>query len=92
MTQLGYTAQKLPGPLLLATTGGNRQVPKLMPYSTSTASAPTKEILTSAWQAGCVGGASQDVDLDLEPGTQPKWSTHSLRRLGDTVARRYTGM
>ena len=89
LTQLGYTAQKLPGPLLLATTGGNRQVPKLMPYSTSTASAPTKEILTSAWQAGCVGGASQDVDLDLEPGTQPKWSTHSLRRLGDTVARRY---
>jgi hypothetical protein len=27
---LGYTAQKLPGPLLLATTGGNRQVPKLL--------------------------------------------------------------
>ncbi|KOO30544.1 reverse transcriptase family protein [Chrysochromulina tobinii] len=86
---LGYTAQKLPGPLLLATTGGNRQVPKLMPYSTSTASAPTKEILTKAWQAGCVGGVSQDPDLDLAPGAMPKWSTHSLRRLGDTVARRY---
>jgi hypothetical protein len=86
---LGYTAQKLPGPLLLATTGGNRQVPKLMPYSTSTASAPTKEILTKAWQAGFVGGVSQDPDLDLAPGAMPKWSTHSLRRLGDTVARRY---
>ena len=86
---LGYTAQKLPGPLLLATMGGNRQVPKLMPYSTSTASAPTKEILTKAWQAGFVGGVSQDPDLDLAPGAMPKWSTHSLRRLGDTVARRY---
>ena len=31
LSDLGYTAQKLPGPLLLATTGGNRQVPKLMP-------------------------------------------------------------
>ena len=85
----GYTVQKVPGPLLLATTGGKRQVPKLMPFSTSTASAPTKELLTRAWQAGCVGGMSQDVDLDLAPGTLPKWSTHSLRRLGDTVARRY---
>ena len=89
LTLLGYTAQKVPGPLLLATTGGNRQTPKLMPYSTSTASAPTKEILTKAWQAGFVGGRSQDVDLDLAPGAPPKWSTHSLRRLGDTVARRY---
>ena len=89
LSALGFTAQKLPGPLLLATTGGNRQVPKLMPYSTSTASAPTKEILTKAWQAGFVGGVSQDPDLDLAPGAMPKWSTHSLRRLGDTVARRY---
>ena len=31
LSDLGYTVQKLPGPLLLATTGGNRQVPKLMP-------------------------------------------------------------
>jgi hypothetical protein len=36
-----------------------------------------------------VGGVSQDPDLDLAPGAMPKWSTHSLRRLGDTVARRY---
>ena len=34
LSDLGYTAQKLPGPLLLATTGGNRQVPKLMPPCT----------------------------------------------------------
>jgi hypothetical protein len=31
LSALGYTAQRLPGLLLLATTGGNRQVPKLMP-------------------------------------------------------------
>ena len=30
-----------------------------------------------------------DPDLDIEPGVAPKWSTHSLRRLADTVARRY---
>eukprot|EP00900_Chrysochromulina_parva_P007415 jgi/Chrpa1/16675/Chrysochromulina_OHIO_Genome00022815-RA len=49
----------------------------------------TTEILTKAWQAGFVEGVSQDPDLDLAPGAMPKWSTHSLRRLGDTVARRY---
>ena len=30
-----------------------------------------------------------DPDLELAPGEVPKWSTHSLRRLADTVARRY---
>ena len=29
------------------------------------------------------------MDLDLAAGTAPKWSTHSLRRLADTTARRY---
>jgi len=32
---------------------------------------------------------SPDPDLDLGPGEEPKWTTHSLRRLADTVARRY---
>ena len=89
LQQAGYTAQKVPGPLLLATTGGRSQTPKIMPYSTSTASAPTKELLTNAWRAGLVDGVSTDADLDLPPGQEPKWSTHSLRRLADTVARRY---
>ena len=30
-----------------------------------------------------------DPDLDLKAGESPKWSTHSLRRLADTTARRY---
>jgi hypothetical protein len=89
LTALGYVAQLVDGPLLLSTTGGLRQMPKIMPYSTSSASAPTKELLTNAWLAGFVDGLSQDDDLDLPPGQKPKWSTHSLRRLADTVARRY---
>jgi hypothetical protein len=91
LTALGYVAQLVDGPLLLSTTGGLRQMPKIMPYSTSSASAPTKELLTNAWLAGFVDGLSQDDDLDLPPGQKPKWSTHSLRRLADTVARRYRG-
>ena len=72
-------------PLLMATTGGKKPVPKLMPLSTSTAFGPTKQLLVEAWKA-LLGN---DPDLDLPPGKEPKWSTHSLRRLADTVARRY---
>ena len=32
--------------------------------------------------------SEQPADLDLQIGQAPKWSTHSLRRLADTVARR----
>ena len=81
----GFTATKVPGPLLLATTGGKRPAMKIMPLSTSTASTPTKELLTRAWKE-LLGN---DPDLDLAPGQEPKWSTHSLRRLADTTARRY---
>ena len=85
----GWQAAKVPGPLLLSTTGGRQQKPKLMPLSASTASAPTKELLTKAWQAGFIRGVNHDADLDLPPDVPPRWSTHSLRRLADTVARRY---
>ena len=30
-----------------------------------------------------------DPDLDLAPGKKPRWTTHSLRRLADTIARRF---
>ena len=81
----GFTATQVPGPLLLATTGGKRPTKKIMPLSTSTAFAPTKELLVRAWKE-LMG---DDPDLDLPPGQEPKWSTHSLRRLADTTARRY---
>ena len=85
LKERGFTATKVPGPLLLATTGGKRPAMKIMPLSTSTASTPTKELLTRAWKE-LIGN---DQDLDLAPGQEPKWSTHSLRRLADTTARRY---
>ena len=45
----------------------------------------TKELLVKAWKE-LLGS---DPELDLDPGQEPKWSTHSLRRLADTTARRY---
>ena len=45
-----------------------------------------------AWQEMLIDNvsrASSDPDLDLSPGQEPRWSTHSLRRLADTIARRY---
>ena len=59
-----------------------------MPLSTSSAFAPTKELLTAAYEAANADPADRDPDLDLQVGQAPKWSTHSLRRLADTVARR----
>ena len=61
---------------------------KFMPLSTSTAFAPTKELLTREWKK-LLGS---DPELDLDPGQEPKWSTHCLRRLADTTARRYMEM
>ena len=50
---------------------------------------PTKALLDKAYiRANCDPG-NLDPDLDVRPGTAPKWSTHSLRRLADTTARRY---
>ena len=33
--------------------------------------------------------SNPDPDLELDKGEEPKWSTHSLRRLADTTAMRY---
>jgi hypothetical protein len=72
-------------PLLMSTTGGKSPVPQIMPLSTSAASSPTKELLIKAWTK-LLGN---DPDLDLTPGQEPTWASHSLRRLADTVARRF---
>ena len=60
-----------------------------MPLSVSSAPEAVSELLTRAWQHFLVQGAGSDPDLDLPAGKKPKWTSHSLRRLGDTVARRY---
>ena len=84
----GFVAVLAPGPLLAATTGGRRPKPTLMPLAVSSTFANTKSVLTQAYVAANVNPVDPDPDLDLEPGRSPKWSTHSLRRLADTVARR----
>ena len=57
-----------------------------MPLATSTTFAPTKRLIEKAYQS--VKAKGQDPDLDVERGCEPKWTTHSLRRGADTVARR----
>ena len=84
---LGFQAQIVPGPLLLATTGGGLGRPTHMPLSVAAAAGPTKELLTLA-AAEVAARPGGDKDLDVERGRAPHWSSHSLRRLADTVARR----
>ena len=74
-------------PLLLATSGGSNPSLTCMPLAIGSAFAPTKEILERA----CVQANHYDADPDLDVGHGQRmmWSTHSLRRLADTVARRY---
>ena len=83
----GFIAQLTPGPLILATTGGASPRVTHMPLQTASAGATTSELLTNSWRKLNSGGA-KDPDLDVEEGSQPLWTTHSLRRLADTVARR----
>ena len=83
----GFEARITPGPLLLATTGGLGGKLKLMPFQPGGASCPVKEILTEA--AKRVAAEGIDHDLEVAPDREPKWSSHSLRRLADTVARRH---
>ena len=60
-----------------------------MPLSTSSVSEVTKYLLTEAWREATKDKMNPDPDLDLSAEDEPKWSTHSLRRLADTVARKY---
>ena len=85
----GFTANLVPGPLLVATTGGKSPAPTLMPLATSTAFAPVKRMLTAAYVAVNRDTAHPDPDLDLRSGTEPKLTTHSLRRGADTSARKH---
>ena len=85
----GFGATKVPGPLLLATTGGKRPTWKIMPLALSSSFEHAKEMLTRAYEDLNPGGITTDRDLDLPHGKVPQWSTHSLRRLADTTAQRY---
>jgi len=88
LSELGFVVRIVPGPLLLSTTGGRNAKPTPMPLSVGSTFGPTKELLTEAYRLANEDQADPDPDLDLRDGEEPKWSTHSLRRLADTVARR----
>ena len=89
LKQAGLVASMVPGPLLLATTGGVRAAPTLMPLTTSSGGVVIKELLIKAWAKANSDTYDPDPDLDLPAGKLPKWSSHSLRRLADTTARRH---
>ena len=81
----GFEASIVEGPLLLATTGGNKPALKDMPLGTGSGGDPMKELLTQA----AFNLKGKDEELDVEAGREAKWSSHSLRRLADTTARRF---
>merc|ERR1711965_858668 len=89
LSAAGFMVSTTPGPLLLATTGGRLPSLKTMPLATSSVFDVTKEILDAAWRHATKDEMDPDPDLELSAGDLPRWSTHSLRRLADTVARKY---
>ena len=60
-----------------------------MPLSVASTQTPTKEILQKSYELANLVETDPDPDLELAAGERPKWSTHSLRRLADTIARRF---
>ena len=59
-----------------------------VPYATSSAFGPTKELLQRAWEMANADEEDPDKELEERRGRPPLWTTHSLRRAADTVARR----
>ena len=84
----GYTATIVPGPLLLATSGGVAARPTVMPLAISSVFTPTKKLLTLAAKR-VADELGEDPDLDVENGQEATWTTHSLRRGASTSARRH---
>ena len=87
-TEKGMSARVVPGPLLLSTTGGSKGQIMPVPYATSSAFGPTKELLQKAWEMANADEEDPDKELEERRGRPPLWTTHSLRRAADTVARR----
>ena len=77
-------ASVVPGPLIRATSGF---LITHMPLSTASTFDTTKKLLTSSCEVA--NRDSPDPHLDLQGRTVPVWTTHSLRRLSDTNARRF---
>ena len=88
LDQLGFEAAWLPAPLLLASSGGKFPKLKTTGLGVKTAADHLKACVKLAHLSANANG-KMDRDLDVEAGHAPKWSSHSLRRLADTVAKRY---
>ena len=86
--EAGLNARVVPGPLLLSSTGGSQG--RIMPvaYATSSAFAPTKELLDWAWRMANADEEDPDKELEERRGRPPKFTPHSMRRAANTVARR----
>jgi hypothetical protein len=86
---MGLVANVIAGPLLLATTGGRYADFTLMPLAVGSVGGALKEVLESAYEVAMSDPDSPDPDIEIRAGKKPKFSTHSLRRLANTTARRY---
>ena len=85
--KMGFTCNIVPGPLLLASTGSTKQEPTLMPLATSSAGGAITGFLQDAHESIKKSGVIDEA-LDVAEGEVPKWTSHSLRRLANSVARR----
>ena len=94
----GLQGHKVPGPLIRASVGGSSRTLKLVPLALSSGMKEVKSLLTEAYEdlnpEKTEGGQriAKDKDLDLAPGADAKWSSHSLRRLADTTATFYQAL
>ena len=89
LRKMGLVAHVIAGPLLLATNGGRNVNFTLMPLAVGSVGGVVKEILESAYEVAMSDPDSPDPDIEIRAGKKPKFSTHSLRRLANTTARRY---
>ena len=86
---MGLVANVMAGPFLLATTGGRYSNYTLMPLAVGSVGGAIKEVLDGAYEVVMSDPDSPDPDIEIRAGKKPKFSTHSLRRLANTTARRY---
>ena len=89
----GYQAHLIEAPLIVATTGsGHNSEATLMPLSSSSSFEATSRVLKRAAQLANAVEPDPDLDLPIGDNGEPrgaKWSSHSFRRMFDTLVRTY---
>ena len=91
LRDIGLSVTIVPGPLLLSTTGGRSPSQKTMPITDSSVNERINEWLAKAHRQlnPLCKAAGHDPDLELEPGQEAHWTSHSLRRLANSTAKRW---